>query len=45
MTGSIAEVRPRASRGGEKAGEGNESIALGRISIRAAVAVTFELKR
>jgi hypothetical protein len=45
MTGSIAEVRPRVSRGGEKAGEGNESIALGKISIRAAVAVTFELKR
>lgn len=31
--------------GGEAAGEGNESVAVGKISIRAAVFVTFELKR
>jgi hypothetical protein len=45
MTGSIAEDRPRVSGGGETAGEGNESIALGKISIRAADSLTFELKR
>ena len=33
------------SGGEETAGEGNDSIALGKISIRTAVSVTFELKR
>ncbi len=38
-------VAQNVSGGSEKAGEGNESIALGKISIRAAVSVTFDLKR
>lgn len=42
---SMSQNVAQSASGGEKAGEGNDSIALGKISIRAAVSVTFELKR